>query len=45
MKRICIKFECRRIHKVVEAGIDSKEAFASEILEEGLGEEQENVTI
>ena len=41
MKRFCIKFECRRIHKVVEAGIDSKVAksLARESLEDVIDNE------
>ena len=52
MKRICIKFECRRIHDSVNLDISKGlKAFASDILEggksdEGLGEESKrSVTI
>ena len=48
--KLSIKFECRSIHKVVEAGIDSEGLKASEeILEEAIDndweESKENVTV
>ena len=39
-RKLAVKFECRSIHKVVEAGIDSEGIKASREILEGLFNEE-----